>query len=49
MPRRVPDITKIHALIGYRPRKTLDEILSGVVDYFRDSPSAPDRPETIPV
>src|SRR3954447_11471123 len=49
MPRRVPDISKIHALIGYRPRKSLDEILAGVVDYFRDSPSAPARPETIPV
>jgi UDP-glucose 4-epimerase len=49
MPRRVPDISKIRSLIGYRPRKTLDEILSGVVDFFRDAPSAPTRPETIPV
>ena len=44
MPRRVPDISKIHALIGYRPRKSLDQILEGVIDYFRDSPTAPARP-----
>lgn len=49
MPRRVPDIGKIRALIGYEPKKSLDEILRGVIDYFRDSPSAPARPETIPV
>jgi UDP-glucose 4-epimerase len=48
MPRRVPDIGKVHTLIGYRPRKTLDEILWGVIDYFRDAPSAPTRPEIIP-
>ncbi|WP_165245654.1 GDP-mannose 4,6-dehydratase [Paludisphaera soli] len=47
MPRRVPDISKIHALIGYQPRKSLDEILQGVIDYFRDSPTAPTRPEPI--
>jgi UDP-glucose 4-epimerase len=49
MPRRVPDIRKIEALIGYRPRKSLDEILTGVIDYFRDAPSAPSRPESLPV
>ena len=49
MPRRVPDIRKIEALIGYTPRKSLDEILSGVIDYFRDAPSAPSRPESLPV
>jgi len=38
MPRRVPDISKIGNLIGYRPTKSLDQILQGVVDYFRDSP-----------
>jgi UDP-glucose 4-epimerase len=31
MPRRVPDITKIRALIGYEPTVHLDEILSRVV------------------
>jgi UDP-glucose 4-epimerase len=44
MPRRVPDISKIQALIGYRPRKSLDQILDGVIGYFRDSPTAPARP-----
>ncbi len=49
MPRRVPDITKIHTLIGYRPRKSLDAILEGVIDFFRDAPSAAGRAETIPI
>ncbi|MFO7691657.1 MAG: GDP-mannose 4,6-dehydratase [Vicinamibacterales bacterium] len=35
MPRRVPDLTKIRALIGYEPRVPLDEILQLVVDYQR--------------
>ena len=35
MPRRVPDLTKIRALIGYEPRIGLDEILVHVVDYFQ--------------
>ena len=38
MPRRVPDISKIERLIGYRPTKSLDEILKSVIDFFRDSP-----------
>jgi UDP-glucose 4-epimerase len=33
MPRRVPDISKITELIGFRPTKTLDEILLRVIDY----------------
>lgn len=35
MPRRVPDITKINALVGYEPTVDLDEILHGVIEYFR--------------
>ena len=31
MPRRVPDITKIRALIGYEPTVALDEILERVI------------------
>jgi len=27
MPRRVPDLTKVRALIGYEPKVHLDEIL----------------------
>lgn len=35
MPRRVPEISKIRALIGYEPTVELDEILTRVVEYFR--------------
>lgn len=35
MPRRVPDISRIAALIGYEPKVQLDEILTRVIDYFR--------------
>src|SRR5439155_14786320 len=35
MPRRVPDISKIRALIGYAPTVELDEILERVIEYFR--------------
>jgi UDP-glucose 4-epimerase len=35
MPRRVPDLTRIRALIGYEPKHQLDEILVQVIDYFR--------------
>jgi UDP-glucose 4-epimerase len=35
MPRRVPDLTKIKALIGYEPRRALDDILVHVIDDFR--------------
>jgi len=36
MPRRVPDIRKIGALVGYEPKVNLDEILLKVIDYFRN-------------
>jgi UDP-glucose 4-epimerase len=35
MPRRVPDLSKAAAMIGYSPRLGLDEILVHVIDYFR--------------
>jgi UDP-glucose 4-epimerase len=35
MPRRVPDLAKIRALIGYEPRVTLDEILRLVIEHHR--------------
>ena len=35
MPRRVPDISKISALTGYKPAVELDEILDKVIEYFR--------------
>jgi UDP-glucose 4-epimerase len=34
MPRRVPDLERIRALIGYEPRVHLDEILDRVIAYF---------------
>jgi nucleoside-diphosphate-sugar epimerase len=35
MPRRVPDLSKVTTMIGYRPKHTLDDILMQVIDYFR--------------
>ena len=32
MPRRVPDTSKIHALIGFRPTMNLDQIIASVVE-----------------
>ncbi len=34
MPRRVPDISKVKALVGYEPQVHLDEILDRVAAYF---------------
>jgi UDP-glucose 4-epimerase len=38
MPRRVPDISKIGALIGFKPERTLEAILEAVIAYHRDLP-----------
>jgi UDP-glucose 4-epimerase len=35
MPRRVPDLSRIEALVGYKPVHVLDDILVQVIDYFR--------------
>jgi UDP-glucose 4-epimerase len=35
MPRRVPNLAKIEALIGYRPQHSLDVVLTQVIEYFR--------------
>ncbi len=35
MPRRVPDLTKVHALVGYEPKVQLNEIITKVIEYFR--------------
>jgi UDP-glucose 4-epimerase len=37
MRRRVPDLTKVHALTGYEPKVHLDEILDRVIAYFTAS------------
>jgi UDP-glucose 4-epimerase len=33
MPRRVPDISKVSELVGFRPEMSLDGILKTVIDY----------------
>jgi len=40
MPRRVPDIAKINAAVGFRPTIKLDEILRSVIDYYDGRPAA---------
>jgi UDP-glucose 4-epimerase len=35
MPRRVPDISRLRALIGYEPTVELDETLTRVIEHFR--------------
>jgi UDP-glucose 4-epimerase len=35
MPRRVPDLTKIHEFVGYQPTIGLEQILRRVVDHTR--------------
>jgi hypothetical protein len=36
MPRRVPAVGKLEALTGFRPAIPLDDIVDGVVAYFRE-------------
>lgn len=36
MPRRVPDLTKVHAMIGYTPEHSLDRILRDVIAFVRE-------------
>jgi UDP-glucose 4-epimerase len=43
MSRRVPDISKIKQLIGYRPKVQLDEILERVIGYWKAQPPAAER------
>jgi UDP-glucose 4-epimerase len=37
MPRRVPDLSKLNALVGYKPTIGLDEILQRVIAHTRDT------------
>lgn len=43
MPRRVPDISKIGALVGYRPERRLEQILESVIASLRDAPRPASR------
>ena len=36
MARRIPDLTKIQSLIGYKPSVTLDEIIQRIANHFRE-------------
>jgi len=38
MPRRVPDISKVGALVGFRPRMSLDGILQSVIEFHSGRP-----------
>lgn len=38
MPRRVPDISKINALVGFRPEMKLDGILQSVINFHSGRP-----------
>jgi nucleoside-diphosphate-sugar epimerase len=42
MPRRVPDISKIKQLVGFRPEMTLDGILETVISFHSGRPSSLD-------
>ncbi|MDQ2921414.1 MAG: GDP-mannose 4,6-dehydratase [Acidobacteriota bacterium] len=42
MPRRVPDITKINQLVGFRPEMTLEGILQSVISFHSGRPSSLD-------
>jgi UDP-glucose 4-epimerase len=33
MKRRVPDISRTQELLGWRPRSTLDDVLSWIIDH----------------
>jgi len=35
MPRRVPDISRVHDLIGYKPTYSLDQIIASVIEHER--------------
>jgi UDP-glucose 4-epimerase len=43
MPRRVPDISKINQLVGFKPEMSLDGILKSVIDFERGRPPSWDE------
>jgi hypothetical protein len=48
MPRRVPDIGKIDALVGHRPGRDLEEILRDVIAYHRATMACADPSQASP-
>lgn len=49
MPRRVPDITKIGETVGFRPTKSLDDILNSVIAFYRESQQTLSVPQSVAV
>jgi UDP-glucose 4-epimerase len=47
MPRRVPDLTKTGALIGYQPTRSLEQILEDVIAYHKNGRPAANRPRDV--
>jgi nucleoside-diphosphate-sugar epimerase len=41
MQRRVPDLAKIHALVGYRPEISLDQLLQETIEHVRAGIATP--------
>jgi UDP-glucose 4-epimerase len=48
MRRRVPDLTKVHHLIGYEPTFSLDDTLKRVVDFDRQQIQKQSKEPTLP-
>jgi UDP-glucose 4-epimerase len=48
MRRRVPDLGKIHQLIGYEPHYTLDDTIRRVIDYEREHKTKQSKEPTLP-
>jgi UDP-glucose 4-epimerase len=46
MPRRVPALEKLEALTGFRPAIPLNDIVDGVIGYFRDKEATVAKPVT---
>jgi UDP-glucose 4-epimerase len=44
---RIPSISKIDAAIGWKPTRTLDEILADVIRHIREAPIQLDEPEPV--
>ncbi len=47
MQRRVPDLAKIHAMVGYAPQVSLDQLLVETIEHVRASQEAPRATATI--
>jgi UDP-glucose 4-epimerase len=48
MRRRVPDLGKVHQLIGYEPHFTLEDTLKRVIDYERQQILKQSKEPTLP-